>query len=279
MMRPGNSVEAVEAASGRVQWRTEQAAKPLLASDGRLLCQVPTAETSTLQLVVIDSASGSSEVSRADVALPQGVAGSIDETLDGKFMTDARLADSRAVVGWEYQSTRIRAVPFDDTSMVTPADAQSVRPSTRRGYYAIDLGTGESALLDAPPAAYTTASVRNLWESSSVKPGPNQWLSRDGMHLLTSERVADDQTWAKYQWTITSTDTGNQLGRLRSHVSRTDFVVVDDTVLYVTEPYERRVGNKRESAELTLRAVSLRSGDQVWSRELRDTKFRGPYPP
>ena len=49
--------------------------------------------------------------------------------------------------------------------------------------------------------------------------------------------------------------------------------------MYVTDSYSRRIGNEEVSQELSLIAIDIVSGHEIWSREIRDTRYRGPYPP
>ena len=104
-------------------------------------------------------------------------------------------------------------------------------------------------------------------------------ISIDGNHTLKSKRVGDDSVWDKYQWTIIDNETGDEIGQLRSYLSQSGFVVVDFRIIFETGPYVRSTESGLVDEPLMVRMVDLRSGDQVWSRPVRDTAYRGPFPP
>jgi hypothetical protein len=106
-----------------------------------------------------------------------------------------------------------------------------------------------------------------------------QILSADGGHVLASERVADDSVWEKYLWTIYDRSTGEPIGEFRTFRSLAPFFVSDSMVIYETPPAARQVQGNLIEEPLKIRAVDLSTGREVWSREVRDTAYRGPFPP
>ena len=50
-------------------------------------------------------------------------------------------------------------------------------------------------------------------------------------------------------------------------------------VIYETPPAARQVQRNLTEEPLTIRAVDLSTGREVWSREVRDTTYLGPFPP
>ena len=95
---------------------------------------------------------------------------------------------------------------------------------------------------------------------------------------MTSERIADDSVWEKYQWTVFERQSGRRLGTLRDYRSHAPFIVVGSSILYETGPFERRTDREVVSEPLRLRAVDLTKGVLLWSRQIRDTKYRGTLP-
>jgi hypothetical protein len=106
-----------------------------------------------------------------------------------------------------------------------------------------------------------------------------QFLSADGRHVLSSQRVADDPEWDKYRWTIFERDSGRRLGELRMHLRYAPFFVDGTRVIYQTPPYARRRGRGMVEEPLQLRAADLDTGAPVWSQPVRDTVDRQPPPP
>lgn len=106
-----------------------------------------------------------------------------------------------------------------------------------------------------------------------------QFLSADGRHVLSSERVADDPEWDKYLWTIYDRQTGERMGRLRMHVRYAPFFVTDTSVVHQAGPYARRVSGALVEEPLQLRATDFSTGEQLWSQPVRDITDDTPPPP
>src|SRR5262249_1769751 len=106
-----------------------------------------------------------------------------------------------------------------------------------------------------------------------------QFLSTDGRHVLVSKRTGDESVWDKYTLTIFDRGTKQRVGGFKPHVSHVPFTVLDSRVIFETGPYARRTRTGVVEEPLKLRAVDLQSGNELWSRQVRDTTYRGPFPP
>jgi hypothetical protein len=106
-----------------------------------------------------------------------------------------------------------------------------------------------------------------------------QFLSADGRHVLSSQRVADDPAWDKYTWTIFERESGRRVGEIRMHLRYVPFFVDGTRVIYQTPPYERREGPSMRQEPLQLRAADLDDGAEVWHQPVRDTVDREAPPP
>jgi hypothetical protein len=107
----------------------------------------------------------------------------------------------------------------------------------------------------------------------------DQFLSADGRHVLSSKRIANDSVWEKYRWTIYDRGTGERVGEFRNHLPLAPFFVLDSQVIYETGPYLRQTKKRLVDEPLKIRAVDLQKGQELWSRQVRDTIYRGPFPP
>ena len=114
-----------------------------------------------------------------------------------------------------------------------------------------------------------------LGDARIAEAGPTQYESSDRRHIMSSERIGDDKTWAKYRWTVFERATRRRVGAFETHLAFSPFAVRDSTLVYETTPYIR--GGRAEPAKL--RGVNLTSGQEVWSVEVRELAYRGPYPP
>ena len=105
--------------------------------------------------------------------------------------------------------------------------------------------------------------------------------SADSQHVVITSRLegAEAPAWERYRWSVYSLASGEVLGELRWHTSATPFCVLDGTLLTMTQPFGRLIEGRIVEQPLALRAVSLDSGAQTWSRPVHDTTYRGPHPP
>jgi hypothetical protein len=148
------------------------------------------------------------------------------------------------------------------------------------GALRVNLTTGAVSTADASTGDVSfieQLSARNwlaLDKKISGAP-PTQYESADKRHIMASERVADDKTWAKYRWIVFDRATNKRIGEFRTHLAFAPFVVRDSTLIYETTPYV----NAGKSEPAKLRGVNLANGQETWNVEVREVSFRGPYPP
>jgi hypothetical protein len=279
LMSPKQTVEAVDINAGQTLWRTDDAAKPLAVGGGLLVCQADASATrNNLNLVILNAQNGRS-VSKHSVALPSQVSTQIDDALSSRFSTRAVTVGDDSFVSWEHQTFPVRGAPPlpDESGQVRAAE----QPQQISGTVKLDIRTGDASMLEpaAVPRAVRDAWPKILTSTPGAPPDPTQRISIDGNHTLKSKRIGDDSVWDKYQWTIIDNETEDEIGQLRSYLSQSGFVVVDSRIIFETGPYMRNTESGLVEEPLMVRMVDLRSGDQVWSRPVRDTVYRGPFPP
>jgi hypothetical protein len=269
VMNPEGGIDAVDIASGNIRWTIRTADKPLGLVGDLLVAQAqPPRPTSTLELVVLDAGKGGARVRSARTELSPQVRVSTQETVHGNFLTGTRVETGNLLVSWEF-------IPHNMSGMPVPTDTAPAR-SVRRGTLRFNPGTGEFTRaatgnnIPAGARAYKLAARDRIQKDSSV-----QFVSPDGAHVLASQQIADDRVWDKYRWTIYQRN-GTHVGEHRTHAAFAPFVVQGSLLLYVTEPFERR---GEEPQPMKLRAVDLATGREIWARQIRDPKFRGPFPP
>ena len=107
----------------------------------------------------------------------------------------------------------------------------------------------------------------------------DRFLSADGLDIMVSKRTGDDADLDKYTLTVLDRKTNARLGEFKSEVSLVPFFVDDAKVIYQSSPYVRRNGKDIVQEPPRIRAVDLKSGKEVWTFELRDTRYRGYFPP
>ena len=273
-------VAAIDLASGAKRWTTNSAAKPLAITSNRLISQVePKIRTNQLELAVLDTTEKGVIAARGVTELPSFVRVAIGQTLEGRFESEARTLANSAVVTWRYARQPLRGLvrePERGTTNVVPQAQSTGGQPSAEGAVQMDLTTGAVSPAAADLAAHPSVRRWSLEANEKISgAGATQYESADGRHILASEQIADDKTWAKYRWTIFERSTNKRVGQFQTHLAFTPFVVRDSMLIYETTPYIR--GKSAEPAKL--RGVSLATGQETWSVEVRELEFRGPFPP
>lgn len=280
VMRPGGGLAAVSLASGKVQWRSDRAAKPIALVGDRLIAQAESQGGNALHLVALDARSGAARDS-VRIPLPQGVVASVVDTPAGSFRVRAESVASDLVVSWE--STGMVAQGY------LPAEEEGQAPGGEPTFIAgqavLDLASpsltvkAEPTVRLAGSAALTRASLQELDAAVKGVEG-RQMLSADGRHVLVSEPVDKAGfTLYRHRWTLYDRSSGARLGSVPAMVSATPFLVVGTTVYSMVPAHALRRDGKFIENPAALHAVNLKSGAEMWKMAVRDTAFRGPFAP
>jgi outer membrane protein assembly factor BamB len=288
---PQGGIDAVNTSTGAVVWRSTAAAKPVGVVDRRLVAQAAPANGETgLRVSVLDTATGRATMAPRTVPLPAGVRAPVADTAEARFALTLERGDASsndARLSWKFERpTPARGVRPGTTDALSdpladppPLEAAAIPPQ-RSGAFRVNVTSGAIVPDDAPPVPppLVETAPRAVPDRISGLP-PTQVLSADGRHILASERIADDSTWDKYQWTIVERDTGRRIGQVRNHVAVAPFNVAGSTVMFESAPFARRTADRLVQEPLKIRAVDLTSGREIWNREVRDTTLRAPFPP
>jgi len=308
VMSPEGGIVALELGRGDEVWHSQHAAKPLAVSGDLLVSQAEAAgPENSLAIVALDRRERGTKVTSSVVELPSGVQPAINHSVNRSFTAQAQPSAADATVSWEFIERPLRGMapgpaevlpgepaPPDDLGM--PASAEMARAELQprsdlvvmRGAVRVGLSDGTVTPAEAPhPESFAARSIAAPSAPASDVPAEQllpdvpepQFLSADGVHVLHSDRTADDTVWDKYLWTVFERSTGRRLGAVRSHVRFAPFFVNANRVVYQTEPYTRRIGTELVDEPVQIRAVDLDTGAPVWSRAIRDITDREPPPP
>lgn len=282
VMSPDNAVEALRASDGKVLWRSNLAAKPLALDVGVLVAQAePEPGERMLRIALLTPDQGERK-STSSATLPEGVEVRIHDGLGSRFKVRASTAAANVFISWEYHVMPMRGMPMpaDEAAKETPPDTPS-EPKKTEGTLRLNLQTGAVAPVhkSAVPRNARSVSSMVLLAPPGEPPNPLQRLSADGRHLIRSRLLANDNVFEKYEWTIIVVASNQVVGRLRSHLSHASFVVTGSRIVFETGPYERRTNGTMMAEPMKVRAVDLDTGREAWSRAVRDTVYRGPFPP
>lgn len=283
LMTPEGTVDAVELDTGKHVWTSKEAAKPLGVSGDHVVAQAEApADGNAMKVVVLDRKSGKA-VSSGNVALPAGIKPSINDSALGKFTARAQTRAKDAVVSWQFVESPKRGVkPGTPSALPGGAKAGADVPAggTRGGAVRLDLSSGATTPITALDVLPPLPSLLLLPPEQRLKGLPaEQYASVDGRHVLVSEKGKDDAVWDRYTLSIYDRDTGKKLGQFKSHLAAVQFYVSNKLVTYETGPFTRRLDDQLKEEPRKVRLVDLQTSEERWSRPVRDTVLRGPFPP
>ncbi len=280
--RPEGGIEAVALAQGTQVWRSGDAATPLALQGDLLVAQAEPSSSNRLEIVVLDMRQQGRRVSASSVDLPSGVRVSVGETLRGSFTARGMASEADVLVRWDYLEHIAQALePKGPEEEQGPGPlVERGEPRAESGAFRLSLPSGTATPLATAEGVPLAGRSPDLTGADRLRTVPgSQFLSADGRHVLSSERVADDRVWEKYQWTIYNRSSGQRVGELRSYQSQAPFFVSGTLLTHEVGPYQRRDGEKLLEMPLAIRTVDLTAGRELWSRAIRDTTYRGPFPP
>ncbi|HUI28922.1 MAG TPA: hypothetical protein VLX91_01805 [Candidatus Acidoferrales bacterium] len=276
VMNPKGGIDAIDIGKGTLVWHSNEAAKPLILQGDLLICQgEPAAQTNVLDIVILQTQQNGGRKSAFAINLPQSVQVSIDERLTDTFIVGAHLFGDKVVISWEYKPRPEWARGVRDTSV---SNMPSRRNSVIRGTFRLDPSTGATSHLPTERISPSVGGqILKTSERLTEVVGP-QYFSANANHILGTKKIANSSEWNKYRWTIYSRTDGKKIGEVGMHVSWAPFFALDSTIICRTPPYSRLINGKLVSQEARVRAINLRTGNEIWSWPIRDTKFRGPFP-
>lgn len=286
VMNTKGGIDAVELDGGALAWSTDQASKPLALIGGRLICQVePQTVGNELEIAILNVQERGKRVIVNSKRLPSNVRVSISESLNSSYTIYARVRGEAIFMSWKYSFRPIKGTAPPDLNIDRKTrealSAPKIKPSQiTGGTIRMELSSGAMSFAkkeDVPVALAPLSIDIAANERLAGVPG-RRFIAADSAHILCSERIADDRTWDKYRWTIYERTTGKPVAEIRSYRSRASFFVHGSQVIYETGPYTRRTEKGLVHVPLKIRAVDTKTGRELWSRPIRDTTYRGPYP-
>lgn len=318
LMNIQGGIDAVDLASGKLLWRTDRAAKPLLYHKDLLVAQTePPVGQQFLRIALMNTREFATDPRFVDIPLPADVQATIDDGMESSFSAAARIHEGALVLSWHYTYRRITGPP--------PGPDDQALDRKAMGSVRIDIHTGQIDPIDemaALPEPELPAAVIRL-KDAQAPPGPvwrvsnvlvaieraayegkqrvslKRWdaetgealadvtlfdgglnfrsVSADKRHLLASRRDASDsRTW---EWAVYSLETGVKIAELRHDTPGAWFFLSGSRLIHETNVTQRLVRGQEVGEPGKLRAIDLETGTEVWSHVIRDTKYRGPYPP
>ncbi len=265
---PEGGLDGVELSSGNNRWHSDQADLPLMVQAGDLIAQTDNLEKGAIILRGLNTTTGAVRQMRS-VVVPDSVKARVGHDLGERFDMIPVVSElTRPTLQWQYQKKIVKGMP-------DPA-----QDNLNESYGEITFNNGQT-LIDASARLIPTkpnvgpVSIEGRFLDNIEE---RQFSSISKQYIIASERNADQTAWLRYQWTIYH-NTGRQLGQINHVNSYVPFEVIDDLIIFVTLPSLRyEANNNKIESPLLLQAVSLSSGQTLWSREVKDLTYQGPYP-
>lgn len=318
LMNIEGGIDAVDLASGKLLWRTDRVAKPLLCHDDLLVAQTePQVGQHFLRIALLKTRDITAGPRFVDIPLPADVQAMIDDRMESTFSTAARIREDTLVLSWHYTYRRITGPPPG------PDDQALDRKTT--GSVGIDIHTGrihpinEVAALPEPELPATVTRLKDgqappgpVWRVGNVlvaiqrathegkqRVGLQRWDAKTGEALagvtlfegglnfrsvsadkshLLASRRAASDSRA-WEWAVYSLETGAQVAELRHDAPAAWFFLSGSRLIHETNVTSRLVRDQVVVEPGKLRAVDLVTGAEVWTHAIRDTRYRGPYLP
>lgn len=264
VMQPGGGIDAVTLSSGASIWSTKAADRPVSWQGDTLVAQRDAKGENALTLVTLDAKRGEL-AGESVVALPAGVSAGIDEQLGSRFAVHADDSGRNDRLVWRYETRTVRGA-LDDAATAAPVRTSGVLALSDNGRSVTALTT------ERAPAQ--RAAVRRTLSTDSTPANARAFVSEDGTHVLVSRR---DRNGAGYRWGLQTRD-GDALGDVPARLAYSPFVVRDGVILFVAPPRARRQDSDLVGQPRRLIAMDLVSGDELWSRPVRQTEYTGPFP-
>ncbi len=311
VMLPGGGISEVELRTGKERWRTAQAAKPLILHEGRLLAQAD-GRSHKLRLRSFDLADLKAAPVGIEYELPGDVTASVDDEMLLVFRARAVVRDGELFVIWSYNRNLSRLQPRYADQVDTNAKGAIRIDLDRRAAVSADLdslysvGDTPSIIRDDLVSPVRAAgdvfaglklsgkpgqerqAVLKRWRKSDERPledvtlessDVRRWVfSVDNRHVMLGSLRTDASPESRYAWTVYAMDSGERLVEVARPKSGAAHIVHDSILLYVSSPMRKRVGEELIDVPLRIEAVTLGDGNPTWSRTVRGTVYRGPYP-
>lgn len=318
IMGANGGVEALSTVTGDLLWRSASAAKPVGIYGDWVVAQVETTDN-LLDLVRLDTVEGTLVDQGIKIPLANGIYTHINDGLGRRFSARSHFISDSFFIGWAYHARVIQGIPPRDgagpvntfsgallidfeqnqasatSSGGIPLDPSELLPQTVTDWLAANRPSiGPIRVGDLFAATYLagafpqTRAVLKRWQADTGQELPDvvlhdkrqilQFASSDTRHVLITTRTAPGAS-GEYKWELFSLESGEAEGSILDHFSLGEFFLAENLIIVVTPPFSRVENGQMVEYPLSLRAIQLNTSELIWDHRLRNTQFRGPFPP
>lgn len=318
LMNIQGGVDAIDLDSGRLLWQSDRAAKPLLCHEDLVVAQTePPNGQQFLRIALLNTREITAEARFVDIPLPADVWATIEDQMESSFSAAARIHERAVVLSWRYTYRRVTGPPPGPDDQTSDRETTgSVRIDIHTGQISPTHEVAAQSEPELPPGGTRLKGAQvpagPVWRVGKVlvsvertnhegrqRVTLQRWdaetgealadvtlfdgglnfrsVSADKRHLLASRRDASDsRTW---EWTVYSLETGAKVAELRHDTPAAWFFISGSRLIYDANVTSQLDGGQVVLGPRKLHAVALETGTEVWSHAVRDTSYRGPYPP
>lgn len=275
VMRPEGGIAAIDIANGKQRWTSQAADMPVALSESRVLAVAEPAERGRLHYALIDGGSGAVG-GHGSAPLPHPARALVDDRLGEQFQIKA----SAASLDWAYRHSHISGALLAGDDWGPTRDGAAPKKAQQEdaavalaGSFSVDWT--DAKLSPVENSKGLTSEKPRLVEIGLPQPGAaRRFHSASGAHTLVSEPISQ----GGYRWTLLDSK-GAALGSIDSQHSYLPFEVVQGVLLFVQPLSISFEENDIDVQRPELQAINLSDGKLLWQADVRDTEFRGPYPP
>jgi hypothetical protein len=116
-------------------------------------------------------------------------------------------------------------------------------------------------------------------EAERVPAVPGHQFYTEDRKFIVSHGETPPDTNGQYTLVVYDRTTKKPVGEFKSFHAMVACYVTDSRVVLQTSGAKLRSAGSLSDQPPMLKAVDLRTGQELWSYPLRDTAYRGPYPP
>jgi hypothetical protein len=275
MMRPEGGIAAIDIANGKLRWTSQAADMPVALSENRVLAVAEPAERGRLHYALIDGGSGAVSGHKS-APLPHPARALINDRLGEHFQIKA----GSASLDWSYRHSHVSGAllagddwgPTRDGAAPKKAQPEDAAVALA-GSFSVDWA--DAKLSPVANSKGLASEKPRAVEIGLPQPGAaRRFYSASGAHILLSEPTPQ----GSYRWTLQDSK-GGALGSIDSQHSYLPFEVVQGVLLFVQPLSISFEENDMDLQRPELQAINLSDGKLLWQADVRDTEFRGPYPP
>jgi hypothetical protein len=136
-----------------------------------------------------------------------------------------------------------------------------------------------SEKIEAKALAELRTSLSSYRNRLDDKPPSVEGVSADGVHTLRARRTANRADGKNFVWLIAERKTGKTIGQLGMGFAYAPFFVRNGTIFVQAKATATSSKKGVQSRPLSLVALELKSGNELWSRAVRDVSLSGSLPP